>query len=129
MHLTQTHLQPLEHICTHAPKLCKQLLCPCVCACVRAVTNVSSPARIAFPGCVNWTFPAGAAAARHPGLWNGLSNLGRPDMTATQHRLNLAPFFSSAVCFARVSGRREPGCRVAAPRAAQPMPRTSTVGL
>lgn len=36
MHLTQTHLQPLEHICTHAPKLCKQLLCPCVCACVRA---------------------------------------------------------------------------------------------
>lgn len=36
---------------------------------------VNLPARIAFPGCVNFAFPAGAAAARHLGLGNGLINV------------------------------------------------------
>lgn len=39
-------------------------------------TNVMNlPARIAFPGWVNFAFPAGAAAARHRGLGKGLINV------------------------------------------------------
>lgn len=44
-------------------------------------TNFPLPARMAFPGCVSLAFPAGAAAARHCGLSNGLTNPGCGDMT------------------------------------------------
>lgn len=47
------------------------------------------PARMALPGCVSLALPAGAAAAaRHRGLWNGLTNPGCPDMT-----IKLSAFF------------------------------------
>lgn len=59
-----------------------------VCKCEKSVAKkakqqkLSVPARIAFPGCVSLAFPAGAAAARHCGLWNGFTNPGWEDMTA-----------------------------------------------
>lgn len=37
---------------------------------------------MALPGWVSLAFPAGAAAAKHWGLWNGLTNVFCPDMTA-----------------------------------------------
>lgn len=59
---------------------------------------INLPARIAFPGWVNFAFPAGAAAARHRGLGKGLINVPLSCIITGKH-LAKAPksFFNNTV--------------------------------
>lgn len=69
--------------------------------------QLSLPAKMALPGWVSLAFPvAGAAAAKHRGLWNGLTKPGCPNMTAFSEQTLLFFLLTIPVPVVELRGRK-----------------------